>query len=331
MIQLRRILFPTDFSRCAEQAFTHALYLAKRYQAELHVLHAPILHGVYGQPVEFGSVNVVTLRHQYEEAAKRQMAAMLEPYRPDQVKIVQVHRRGDSAAPVILEYAKELDIDLIVLGTHGRRGLKHLLLGSEAEEVVRLSSCPVFTIRERMEPRLIEELDRILVPIDFSEHSKHALRYAKQIAASYDARLQLLHVIEKVIHPSFYALGNLYGDELMGSVQQKAKETLEQFLEETEGPELSAEVHVIEGRAAADITECAKELDSDLIVIATHGLTGIEHLLLGGVTEKVVRHASCPVFTVTIYGKNLIRHGRSDHLNASSEDKDRKRCGDPLR
>ena len=92
-----------------------------------------------------------------------------------------------------------------------------------------------------------------------------------------------------------------------------------------------AEFHVIEGRAAADITECAKELASDLIVIATHGLTGIEHLLMGSVTEKVVRRASCPVFTVTVYGKNLIRDDKSSRRSASSKEKERERSGVQLR
>ena len=157
------------------------------------------------------------------------------------------------------------------------------------------------------------------------------MRYAKQIAASYYARLQLLHVIEEVIHPSFYALEKLHGDAFALSVQQKAKESLEQFHEETKGPELTAEIHVIDGRAAADITECAKELASDLIVIATHGLTGIEHLLMGSVTEKVVRRASCPVFTVTVFGKNLIWDNKTSHRSKSSEGMDRERSGVQLR
>jgi nucleotide-binding universal stress UspA family protein len=234
------------------------------------------------------------------------MSSTLESREIDQIKIERTHKRGISAAPVILDYAKEFDVDLIVIGTHGRRGLGHLFLGSVAEEVVRLSSCPVLTIRERKEPLPIEELDRILVPIDFSEHSKQALRYAKQIAVSYDSRLQLLHVLEKAVHPSFYPFEKSQFFNLREAVQQKSKEALERLLKETEGPELTAEIHVIEGRAAADITEFAKDNQSDLIVIATHGLTGIEHLLMGSVTEKVVRRAPCPVFTVKAFGKSLI-------------------------
>jgi nucleotide-binding universal stress UspA family protein len=302
------------------------LYLAKQYQAELHMLHAVVLHGFYNQP-ELGVADVNELEDRLEEAARRQMSSVLESNPADQVKTIHAQRRGLAAPPIILDYAREQDVDLIVIGTHGRRGLGHLFLGSVAEEVVRLSPCPVFTIREREEPKLIEELDRILVPIDFSEHSKHALRYAKQIAASYDARLQLLHVVESVIHPSFYALEKLHSSELMWAVKPRAKQALERFLEETEGPELTAEVFVIEGRAASDITECARELESNLIVIATHGLTGIEHLLMGSVTEKVVRSAPCPVFTVTVYGKNLIWDDISRRSGASSKDEERKHSG----
>jgi nucleotide-binding universal stress UspA family protein len=182
-----------------------------------------------------------------------------------------------------------------------------------AEEVVRLAPCPVLTIRERKEPTPIEELDRILVPIDFSEHSSKALSYAKRIAASYDSRLQLLHVAERLIPPSFYALEKYQFLDPMETIRQKSKEALKRFLQETDGPELGAEIHVIEGRAAADITGFAKNHHSDLIVIATHGLTGMKHLLMGSVTEKVVRRASCPVFTVKSFGKDLMRGSEDIH------------------
>ncbi len=88
--------------------------------------------------------------------------------------------RGFSTAPAILEYAKHNDIDLIVMGTHGRRGLGHLFLGSVAEEVVRLSSVPVLTVRERETPKPFEKMRRLLVPLDFSQHARfgHKLKVA---------------------------------------------------------------------------------------------------------------------------------------------------------
>jgi nucleotide-binding universal stress UspA family protein len=110
-----------------------------------------------------------------------------------------------------------------------------------------------------------------------------------------------------MIPPSFYALEKYQFLDPMETVRHKSKEALKRFLQETDGPELAAEIHVIEGRAAADITDFAKNHHSDLIVIATHGLTGLKHLLMGSVTEKVVRHASCPVFTVKSFGRDLMR------------------------
>jgi nucleotide-binding universal stress UspA family protein len=317
MIEIKRILFPTDFSRCAEQALTHAIHLTKLYQAELHVLHAVVLHGYTDNNPEYGFANIESIHRWMEHEASNHMSSILESLERDQLRIKRAQMRGISAAPVILEYAKEFDVDLIILGTHGRRGLGHLFLGSVAEEVVRLAPCPVLTIRERKEPTPIEELDRILVPIDFSEHSKNALKYAKQMAASYDSRLQLLHVTERAIPPSFYAFEKYQFLDPMETIRNKSKEATNRFLQETEGPELAAEIHVIEGRAAADISDFAKDHHSDLIVIATHGLTGIEHLLMGSVTEKVVRRASCPVFTVKSFGKNLIRGKKDIQLAAT--------------
>jgi nucleotide-binding universal stress UspA family protein len=216
-----------------------------------------------------------------------------------------VQQRSISTAPAILDYANENDIDLIVMGTHGRRGLGHLLLVSVAEEVVRVASCPVLTIREHEEPTPIEAIEQILVPVDFSGHSKKALAYAKEMAATYNARLHLLHVIEDVKYPAFYMSGRLSYFDIVPEVEAKSREALKKFLEDAGMSEATADIHVIEGHAAGDIVKFAASHSIDLVVIATHGLTGLDHFLLGSVTEKVVRRAPCPVFTVKAFGKSL--------------------------
>ena len=97
------------------------------------------------------------------------MESIIKSYHATEMKIVKRHERGIAPAPVILDYAEKNEIDLIVMGTHGRRGLKHLLLGSVAEEVVRLSASPVLTIHEQKEPiPFTSTMERILVPVDFS-------------------------------------------------------------------------------------------------------------------------------------------------------------------
>ncbi len=214
----------------------------------------------------------------------------------DGLKFICAQLRSISAAGAILEYAAEHNIDLITLGTHGRRGLRRLLLGSVAEEVVRLAPCPVLTVPERAGGTTPGQVRRILVPVDFSEHARLALSHASQLAALYGARLELLHVIAEVVYPDFYPplvppLGAV-SDELRERSQTRLRDLLAQV------PHPDADTHVGSGPAAHEIVRFAEDLPADLIVIASHGLTGIRHMLLGSVTEQVVRRAPCPVFTV---------------------------------
>ena len=164
----------------------------------------------------------------------------------------------------------------------------------------------MLTVREEKEKKSIEAVNRILVPMDFSDHAISALSYAKEIAATFDAQLQVVHVIEESVHPACYAIGKSSVFELMPDVKNKSEKEMRRLFEESSGPSSNAEYHVIEGFASSEILRFAKKNKSDLIIIATHGLTGLKHLLLGSVAEKVVRAAECPVFTVKSYGKSLL-------------------------
>ena len=111
----------------------------------------------------------------------------------------------------------------------------------------------------------------------------------------------MLHVIEEPVHPALSLGGKSSIFDIVPHLKTDCKKRIE-----TEGPEVESEIFIIEGTASSDILRFANETNSDLIVIATHGLTGIEHLLMGSVTEKVVRMASCPVFTIKSFGKQLV-------------------------
>jgi len=307
MIQLKKILFPTDFSRCADQALTHALHLAQACHAELFTLHVVLLPGTAHNNPEYGLADIEQAHARLEQAAAARMSSLVESCRCTDVTIRQSVPRGVSPAPLILTHAGECGADLIVMGTHGRQGLGHLLLGSVAEEVVRKARSPVLTICEREEPEPIDRVHRILVPIDFSDCSWHLLSYAKQIAASYGSSLQLIHVVESFLHPPFYLTERSRVVVVMDEMIYRAQRALQRLLEETSGPGLSADLHVVDGNAASQITELARRNHIDLIMIATHGLTGIGHLLLGSVTEKVIRTAPCPVLTIRASGERRAR------------------------
>ncbi len=191
------------------------------------------------------------------------------------------------------------------MGTHGRRGLRRLLLGSVAEEVVRLAPCPVLTVpeKEEREGLAADHVERIVVPVDFSKHSRLALTYARELAKVYG--LHLLHIVDEVVYPDFYPPVLPSGGPITKELRDQSLDRLRELINAPSLEGIQADVHVRTGRAAPEIAEFTHDQAADLIVIASHGLTGLRHMLLGSVTEQVVRRAGSPVFTLKAFGKQL--------------------------
>ena len=139
------------------------------------------------------------------------------------------------------------------------------------------------------------KFERILVPIDFSEHSLKALRAAMDFARQFDAELILVHIIEQFIYPGDWTYPPVAMSDFAA---EKRGEIAAQLKALASGTQLQTTEIVRVGRAWHEIVEIAKEYKPDLLIVATHGYTGLRHVLLGSVAEKIVRHASCPVLTV---------------------------------
>lgn len=306
MINIKNILFPTDLSRCADQALIHAVFFAQKYNANLHLVHVNTMFEDQPDVMKYEFINTEKFIEGLIEVTDEKFNEIIKLHGSKDIEIIKSQLKGISAAPTILEYSFDNDIDLIVLGTNGRRGIGHLLIGSVAEEVVRLAKCPVFTVRESENLKSLKAYNNILVPLDFSEHSQNAISYAKEIASAYDSKLQILHVIEETKHPAFSLSGKSSIFDLVPDIEEQSKNRISEMLSQAPGSETKNNIFIKAGHAAKDIIDFAWENSSDLIVIATHGLTGIEHLLLGSVTEKVVRMAHCPVVTIKAFGKNLL-------------------------
>jgi nucleotide-binding universal stress UspA family protein len=302
MIRLEKILFPTDFSASAERAFDLALLLAQGFGAELRMFHAVVLHeeDPYNPAHHFPDPEAIHER--LERLADSEMARLADGDRATEVKIRRVKSRGISAAPTILDYAAEWDCDLIVMGTEGRRGPSHLLLGSVAEEVVSHASCPVLTVRGGEGSERLGTVDRVLVPVDFSEHSRRSLLVARELAARYDAEVQVLHVVEDVIHPSYFGQTMDVTKELVA----RATEALDELVAETLGADPARKSVIVGQRAAPEIVKFAKEKRSDLVVVATHGLGGLEEFLFGSTAKRIVQQSSVPVLALKAFGKRLL-------------------------
>jgi nucleotide-binding universal stress UspA family protein len=139
-------------------------------------------------------------------------------------------------------------------------------------------------------------MKQILVPIDFSKTSIEALRQAEIFAEKFGASLMLLHVVEKA--PFMSDMRNVPLAMSEDEVAEKAKVDLTLLAKRELKEKTTRQINVRVGKAYQEINEAAKELRADLIVISTHGYTGLKHTLLGSTTERVVRHAPCPVLVV---------------------------------
>ncbi|MBK7107201.1 MAG: universal stress protein [Ignavibacteriae bacterium] len=144
----------------------------------------------------------------------------------------------------------------------------------------------------------MESITKILVPVDFSNYSKNALRYAVNFSKKFNSKIYLVYVVEPVIYPSDFSMGQVTFPVTDTELNVRAKEELEILAKEEIGVEVQVETIIRTGKPFVEINETARELDIDLIIIATHGHTGMEHLLFGSTAEKVVRKAPCPVLTL---------------------------------
>jgi nucleotide-binding universal stress UspA family protein len=304
MIEIQRILCPVDFSEHSRRAVDHAIAIARWYGSTVTALHvfSPAPVAAYGPGPVILEPMVLTDadRDQLLAETRAFIAAEAAP----EVAIDAVVRQG-YAARGILEQAEGMRADLIVIGTHGRSGFERLVLGSVAERVLRKAGCPVLTVPKRLPdaaPVGPVVYKKILCPVDFSDSSMQALKYAVSLAQEADATLTVLHVV----------VNELEDTVDMDTIVNKAGMTISDFLktrEDTLGLRLqeavtgagefcTVESVMTHGRAWREILRIAEERRSELIVMGVRGRGAADLLFLGSTTQHVVREASCPVLTL---------------------------------
>jgi len=288
----KKILHPTDFSPLALEAFEQSLTLAQRFGSELRVVHALVLHGYDAAKIRKG---LPLLEKAYDEIETELAPGMHEMAgKADGVKINTVFRKGFSPWNTILSEAEEYKPDLMVLGAHGPGPVREFFLGTVAEKIVRHAPCPVLVMRKG------EYQDgpykRILLPVDFSEASKPAMECAIDLARHDGAEIHLLHVFQEVMPPSFYAAGDAF--QWDPDLKDRCKASMNDLLSDFSLEGLIVKKLVREGKTCQTIVETAKDEKIDLIVMGTHGLSGLPHIFLGSVTERVLRRAECQVLAV---------------------------------
>jgi nucleotide-binding universal stress UspA family protein len=286
MHNFRTILIAADFSERSHEAFRVACSLADETRTRMFVLHVvdqPIALGELGTPLPIPTASShIALTERLRDT-----------YAPSRPFDIGFRVRDGIAADEIVETAKNLGADLIVLGTHGRTGVLRLLTGSVAEAVLRRATCPVVALHAPNDrPTRVGSIDVILHPTDFSESSQAALQVARALARDHGARLHLLYV-EPIDVMSGVALvaphpSAIYYESLKG-IQAKI-----------DGPDLKypVQIRAEQGDAQTEIVRVAEEIRADLIVLGSHGRTGLGRLFMGSVAEGVLRQAACPALVV---------------------------------
>ena len=302
----KNILFPTDFSPCSEHAFEHALLFARQTEAKLHIFHLTVL--LVDDPTNpaFHCRDAARYERQAQLSTVNAIRELVRRHDADDVEIVMTRRRGISAGAAILDYIEEAKIDLVVMGTHGHRGLAKAMLGSQAAKVVQLAGCPVITLCEKGSDAASPQIKKIVVPIDFSVPSERSLHLAGNLAKRFGAQVDLLHVIEYYLLPGVYGPGPGDFADLQHQVTDEL-EVMASTLRAEYGDQITTTTHVVEGRRASHgICSFAKAQKADLVVIASEGLTGLPRVFIGGTTQRTVAACSCPVLTVKAWAMSTL-------------------------
>ena len=290
-MKLGTILVPHDFSTHSDAALKRAVDLAKASKARIHLLHA------YAWPVNGVMPYDMVMPSGVWDAIREGTLEKLEEIRNGLVQQgVAAETEASSLLPVeaITATAARLPADLIVLGTRGLTGVKHIVLGSVAERTVRVAPCPVLAVKEG-DPG--GPLKRVVVATDFSKPGDHARDVGVSLAKELGAEVHLVHAFDiplALVTPYEVAVP----DGLIREAREAARKKLDRALDEVRAKGVKATGHLAEVPAAPAIADLAKELKADLVVIGTHGRTGLRHVLLGSVAERTLRLAPCAVLAV---------------------------------
>ena len=281
-IQLDRILYATDFSRASERALPIVSAVARRYGSQVFLAH---INTPETYPIEVPAVPPTD----GEAMTQREMYKLLhEPSLAGLKTTVEI----ESGSPVerINKYVEKHSIDLVIIGTHGRTGARHALMGSVAEEIFRRLKCPVLTVGPNLDPRftLAKTIKNILFPTDLSPESKAVFPYLASLAAEFKSEIVVLHVLpaEPARNPDARKLAEPLWQEMQHDFGRHLS------------PKCKASYMVDFGEVAPRILSAADYYQSDLIGLGVREGNELITHLRSTAAYRVVIGAACPVLTV---------------------------------
>ncbi|MDY6764551.1 MAG: universal stress protein [Halobacteria archaeon] len=281
------ILIPTDGSKGAEGGVEHGLRIARRYDATVHTLF--VVEPVYPTAdFEDFTTNWNTIKEAFRDQGERVTEEVADRVDEHGLKAVTSVQEG-SPHGVILDYADENDIDLIAMGTHGRTGLRRYLMGSVTERVIRSSEVPVLAAKAPKEDDRKGDYNNVLIPTDGSRGVERAIEHGLNIADEFDANLHALYVIDTDI---------VNWSTLLDTFSEEGEVATKEIEKRAASFNMGTTTEVVEGTPHEEILDYIKKKNIDLVVMGTHGRSGLDRLFIGSVTSKVVRSSEVPVLTV---------------------------------
>ena len=293
-----KILVPLDGSELAESALPYAEEMVGRLGSELTLLHTsqsaedPYCH-IYQSYLEKVAANT---RHGIERYLRKEEERAIK---------IDTQMLVGHPAEQIVDYADSQGIDLVIIATHGRSGVRRWALGSIADKVVKGATRPVLLIRSgspRPEVRERGILNKAIVPLDGSEEGETVIQYIEELAYRFKAELFLLGVVTQVY--SFYTAPEyaVYPSEHLESVEALTKDYLEKVGAQLRQRGISTKCDVRVGNVADEIIAFADEINADVIAMTTHGRSGVSRWALGSVADKVLHKGTVPLLLVRASG-----------------------------
>ena len=284
----KKILVPLDGSKLAEQALPTALKLATAVDGEIILMRVPQYHEMIAMAPVGGEIPPFALSGDDSHEAEVYLNEVALFNQRDNVHFTTRLGEGDSAGAIV-DIAAAEEVDLIVMSTHGRTGLARWAMGSVAEKVLRAATMPVVILRDD------QPIEQILVALDGSDLAATALEPALQLAQALEAKVTLLRVQSYESYANRLEIDEYmrfeYGldKNLEDLTRERIRWYMEDMLDKQAHLGVPLQYAIVMGFAADEILAYAEKEGLDLIVMSTHGRTGLRRWVYGSVTEKVLR------------------------------------------
>jgi nucleotide-binding universal stress UspA family protein len=297
-VEIKTIFCTTDISDFSNHSVSWGVALAREFRAKLFVCHVVDFPAAvtYGN----GPIFFMDQQSQAMDNAHKQIKRLIGDQQVRWEPLITIGHAGDE----ITRLAGEKGADLVISSTHGRSGLKRLILGSVTERLMRTLHCPLLVVRGPEHDLNVLSGQRInfkkiLVGCDFSEDSRLAFQYGLSLAQEFQSELHLVHVKESAVYAEWLKVSVDMEEVLYHALNDKIGEKLGKMIPEEASNWCKPTIGLLEGKPNEELIGYAKEHQISLIVLGARGQGLVERMFVGSTTDRVIRQGPCPVLSVS--------------------------------